>query len=358
LGAAEDYENINTKVEQTTKGLEAWNKQLENARATMQNIFKLMGQEKITRTAITKSMSDAHAAQLDTAQNIQTASDALRSTGRSDLGGKADALDGISKILSDPKATAAEAKAALGEIKTVFDEIAKIQTSMMEGLSAKRAGGLAGGIGMLFSLDAFADVKKSIGALKVMKDALDFAQEAVTALAKAEEDTANLDNVISKMESIETNATSAGAALHEAARVGIEDYKTFREILADVDWYLNNINNNLSGTETGINNAQPKAQGGPIYAAMGQFVPRGTDTVPAMLTPGEFVMNKASTQRLMQQLVPMNSGQYSAQYTQPGNSVQFGDMNITVNGGGTPKQTAVEIGNALRREIRRGRVTL
>lgn len=37
-----------------------------------------------------------------------------------------------------------------------------------------------------------------------------------------------------------------------------------------------------------------RANGGPIYAEDGRFVPRGTDTVPAMLTPGEFVMRRAA----------------------------------------------------------------
>jgi hypothetical protein len=36
------------------------------------------------------------------------------------------------------------------------------------------------------------------------------------------------------------------------------------------------------------------ARGGMVYAARGMFVPRGTDTVPAMLTPGEYVMPKTS----------------------------------------------------------------
>lgn len=35
-----------------------------------------------------------------------------------------------------------------------------------------------------------------------------------------------------------------------------------------------------------------RENGGPVYAADGMFVPSGTDTVPAMLTPGEFVMRK------------------------------------------------------------------
>lgn len=37
----------------------------------------------------------------------------------------------------------------------------------------------------------------------------------------------------------------------------------------------------------------------PLYAADGAFVPRGTDTVPAMLTPGEIVLNKAQQKNLV-----------------------------------------------------------
>ena len=39
------------------------------------------------------------------------------------------------------------------------------------------------------------------------------------------------------------------------------------------------------------------ARGGMVYASRGIFVPRGTDTVPAMLTPGEFVVNRAAVHR-------------------------------------------------------------
>ena len=41
----------------------------------------------------------------------------------------------------------------------------------------------------------------------------------------------------------------------------------------------------------------PLSRGGVVYANRGIFVPRGTDTVPAMLTPGEFVVNRAAVQR-------------------------------------------------------------
>ena len=48
----------------------------------------------------------------------------------------------------------------------------------------------------------------------------------------------------------------------------------------------------------GLNNAaQNFAKGGSVYASNGMFIPRGTDTVPAMLTPGEFVVNRAAVNR-------------------------------------------------------------
>jgi len=56
--------------------------------------------------------------------------------------------------------------------------------------------------------------------------------------------------------------------------------------------------------------AQALARGGVVYASRGMFVPRGTDTVPAMLTPGEFVVNRAAVNRgnNLQILRAMNTG--------------------------------------------------
>jgi hypothetical protein len=41
------------------------------------------------------------------------------------------------------------------------------------------------------------------------------------------------------------------------------------------------------------------------------YQPRGTDTVPAMLTPGEFVVNRQATQNNLSLLKAINSGSYS-----------------------------------------------
>jgi hypothetical protein len=45
-------------------------------------------------------------------------------------------------------------------------------------------------------------------------------------------------------------------------------------------------------------NSHPYAKGGMVYAAGGMFIPKGSDTVPAMLTPGEFVMNRGAVGRI------------------------------------------------------------
>jgi TP901 family phage tail tape measure protein len=60
--------------------------------------------------------------------------------------------------------------------------------------------------------------------------------------------------------------------------------------------------------------AVPKAKGGPIYASSGtlvNFQPKGTDTVPAMLTPGEFVINAEATAQHLPLLKAINSGNYN-----------------------------------------------
>jgi len=64
-----------------------------------------------------------------------------------------------------------------------------------------------------------------------------------------------------------------------------------------------------------------KANGGMIYASQGTLVnyqPRGTDTVPAMLTPGEFVVNRAATQKHLPLLKSINSGGTATGYSNGG----------------------------------------
>ena len=100
---------------------------------------------------------------------------------------------------------------------------------------------------------------------------------------------------------------------------------------------------------------QNRAGGGLIYASRGMFVPRGTDTVPAMLTPGEFVVRRAAVQRgnNLQMLKAMNSGAVSDSATQAlssGGKVQYlqnGGQATAGAGLGVSTETLNKFGSAL-----------
>lgn len=97
------------------------------------------------------------------------------------------------------------------------------------------------------------------------------------------------------------------------------------------------------------------------YFAGGGFAPRGTDTIPAMLSPGEFVVNAKSTRKFFSQLQAINAGRMPV-YRQEGGPVSqttVGDINVTVNGAGKSNdQTGRTIARSLRRELRRNTSSL
>lgn len=83
---------------------------------------------------------------------------------------------------------------------------------------------------------------------------------------------------------------------------------------------------------------QRRSKGGMIYASKGQYVnyqPRGTDTVPAMLTPGEFVVNAKATKKHMGLLQAINSNSKAGGYSK-------GGMVYLAGGGYVPKDTTIE----------------
>jgi hypothetical protein len=78
--------------------------------------------------------------------------------------------------------------------------------------------------------------------------------------------------------------------------------------------------------------ARQMATGGVVYASRGIFVPRGTDTVPAMLTPGEFVVRREAVRRNnnLSILQAMNKG---VSTSAPAASSQSGDVAAMATGG-------------------------
>ena len=81
-----------------------------------------------------------------------------------------------------------------------------------------------------------------------------------------------------------------------------------RTLPTDVD------SNNIGGGGSGPFGLQMLSTGGmvkPKYFSVGGLS-RGTDTVPAMLTPGEFVMNKKATKAFGPMLAAMNGSKFSS----------------------------------------------
>jgi hypothetical protein len=100
------------------------------------------------------------------------------------------------------------------------------------------------------------------------------------------------------------------------------------------------------------------SHGGAAWKFLAGGGPAGTDVIPAMLSPGEVVINAASARRFASQLTAINAGVMPVYRSEGGSVTNVGDINVTVNGGGTSRQTARSIAAELRRELRRGTATL
>lgn len=106
-----------------------------------------------------------------------------------------------------------------------------------------------------------------------------------------------------------------------------------------------------------------KSRGG-IVAGFGSGGSVGSDTIPAMLTDGEYVVRKDVAQRNRGVLDALNHG-VEPVYRISGNNYNFGssgstnhiNLNVAVHGSGKLDYDAREIGLAISREIEKGTVT-
>jgi hypothetical protein len=111
---------------------------------------------------------------------------------------------------------------------------------------------------------------------------------------------------------------------------------------------------NSIGAGSGGGQTQNAAFGGLIkYFNNGGFTPRGTDTVPAMLSPGEFVVNAKSTKLFFSQLQAINSGVQPRFFQDGGAVTNVGDINVTVSDSRGGDATGRDIARSLKRELRR-----
>lgn len=151
-----------------------------------------------------------------------------------------------------------------------------------------------------------------------MKAATDAYRAAIVEQSKANQELALINSSLAQ--NIAQQTADAIKNAIEQTRIKFDDKQ-----LADL---LGGINNIPQGAPVGP--AQGLATGGVVYRASGgeMFVPKGTDTVPAMLTPGEFVVNRQATAKHMPLLKSINNG---TSYYAGGGLVKSSFMNNQVN---------------------------
>ena len=159
------------------------------------------------------------------------------------------------------------------------------------------------------------------------------------------------------------NAARMSNFLSSLTNDGQQYYKSAQE--AQVLFGLANSFGPLPGADWFTARAavpQKKATGGIIYAQDGggpfiNFAPQGTDTVPAMLTPGEFVVNRSATQKNLPLLKAMNSGGSVGGYSRGGVVYLAGGsddpIQTTVSGGPVGNIEGTDVKGSVDEEIRR-----
>ena len=120
---------------------------------------------------------------------------------------------------------------------------------------------------------------------------------------------------------------NAAAEIQKNANIALGNLNLTMADLTPAIIALTNSINLLQGNAVNVEElkipaaAVPRSLGGMIYASVGKlinFEPKGTDTVPAMLTPGEFVVNRAATQANLPLLQSINKAKGGVAYLKDG----------------------------------------
>lgn len=213
-------------------------------------------------------------------------------------------------------------------------------------------------------------------ALKDIKFGLEQVGKLPEALQKPYSDTLNASMEILTTRLAENNAQQVlytkesqklvdGQKAIDAELIKVTDRSTLiQKETVDV---LRELRDALKNPINPILNAERKASGGAVgYYSRGGG-PKGTDTVPAWLTPGEFVINRESTRRNRSLLEAINNNSFAGSsrpmsspgyYATGGSVTTVGDIHISTTSSGSTQLDIVQLGQQLQREIRRGRVCL
>ena len=170
---------------------------------------------------------------------------------------------------------------------------------------------------------------------------------------------------LKKLEAAEQARQREAKAAASAANSSAQAVNPMARVAQFAQWTANGLERGAKALGKIKAIAAPKALQDPNdvnVAAHGGLIRRfasggavGTDTVPAMLTPGEVVWNAATSRQFYSQLTAINAGSRPPAAYQS-NVTHVGDINlggITVPGGPTTAATARALADMTRRELRR-----
>jgi len=188
------------------------------------------------------------------------------------------------------------------------------------------------------------------------KDAQEDLIQKSERLADQEQQLRNLTIELLKSRIAANESLKEGAEVEETAAGTIESYDTK---VKDLTQSLRNLEIQLDKVREAMmfQNIQVPAVAEEVGFAKGGSL-HGRDTVPALLSPGEFVVNAAATRRFYSQLVRMNSGVQTFDRGGQVTNVNVGDVNVNLPSTTSPDYDAVRLGKILRRGIRRGTIAL
>jgi len=306
---------------------------------TKNEIEELQRRTEAAKQALTKQVEDSSAATIEARTALtDSATEAAGTVNKLGL-----EIDKLSNNLGGGAAPTLVRREQLEPLMKLLEEIKANPTQ--EGFDAidKMVRGLdksvKGAESFSALIKAIADARRAADKLDVNEKALEAATQEAQKLGE------ELNNALP--EAFQKEAKAAEDA-------GDRSVNSFKAIKKEVDSLITKVYQ----LQAAYNNIRPPSGGGaaPAFASGGVVPggPRGTDTIPAWLSPGEFVVRERVARTMYPFLSALNSG---VRHMAGGGIVQGGgDINITVNGGDTSDATVRDIAVKLRREIRRNSI--
>lgn len=162
-------------------------------------------------------------------------------------------------------------------------------------------------------LEAVEELREAVEELtEAIEDLIDAIEELIAVLKDAKKETdgwrtsiERLIDVINEAIPVVQSLTGEIDAFRASVSAAIAEVNALAAAIAslgDMSVSVPSAGGGGSGfnTHTSGNRAVPYSTGGPVYLAGGGslWIPKGTDTVPAMLTPGEFVLRRKAVQKV------------------------------------------------------------